>query len=633
MKQFQAPHRPPVTPRPKALWRLGAHRFRKEEDGVMVGFSVFLIIMMITIGGIGADIMLAEMRRTQLQHTLDRAILAAADLDQTRPAQDVVEDYFDKAGVAHTLNEVTVSQSINHRTVSATAEIESNLVYSTIGRDFKTLIPSTPAPTMDTDYDGEPDHIAGGYTTAEVTALENSLPERTSVTIGASGTAEERIGNIEISLVLDVSGSMNNNSRLSNLKVAAKEFVQTMDDTTEDDTMSISIVPYAAQVATPDELMNALTTNGENPLANCLNFHAADYNEAFIDPYREYDQTLHATWSSSSYDRRPSNGHVDVNAYTDCRAESSRELTLIQNDTDALKTYIDNMFGSGNTSIDTGMKWGTALLDPAFQPVVSSMIDSTASDSGSISNVFEGRPYDYGSNESLKIVVLMSDGQNTRQHYVNDNYRLGNSNVWYNEQEDFYSLYLGQDEGDDDNDGITDEPIYFWPDDGVFRNHAYGEGTYEVTEKVNSDICKSYRKNGTCKRYKKIKKTITVSEPGEAEVISYADLWARTTPKYVADVLYAPLMGQDAARSAWYYPVIDDVGYGTKDARTRSVCEAAKDNGIIVYTIGFEAPNAARVVLQDCASSDSHYFDVQGLEIRDAFAAIATSIRQLRLIQ
>jgi hypothetical protein len=124
-----------------------------------------------------------------------------------------------------------------------------------------------------------------------------------------------------------------------------------------------------------------------------------------------------------------------------------------------------------------------------------------------------------------------------------------------------------------------------------------------------------------------------VNEPGEAKVLSYADLWAYTTPKYVADNIYGPLMGESAARNEWYYPVIDDVGYGTKDARTRSVCEAAKEQGVIVFAIGFEAPDAARVVLKDCASSDSHYFDVQGLEIRDAFAAIATSIRQLRLIQ
>ena len=61
----------------------------------------------------------------------------------------------------------------------------------------------------------------------------------------------ESIGNVEISLVLDVSGSMRNNNRLVNLKRAAKEFVQTMDDNTEDGKMSISIVPYSTQVSMP----------------------------------------------------------------------------------------------------------------------------------------------------------------------------------------------------------------------------------------------------------------------------------------------------------------------------------------------------------------------------------------------
>lgn len=619
MKQYQALISRQLSARQKAKLLWNARRFQHEEDGVMVGFSIILVIMMITIGGIGADIMLAEMRRTQLQHTLDRAILAAADLDQIRPADEVVEDYFTKSGVQHTLNEVVVDQSINHRTVTANAAVESNMVYSTVGRNVKSLWPNRPA--------------NGTYTQAEIDALEGTIDHGPTFNLAAAGTAEERIGNIEISMVLDVSGSMNNNSRLSNLRVAAKEFLQTMADTTEEDTLSISIVPYAAQVSAPDEVMNALTTNGSNPVANCLNFDAADYQETSLSPSKEYDRTLHSTWSSSAYDNRPHNQVVSINAYTDCRAESSREFTLVQNDTEALKNYIDNMFGSGNTSIDTGMKWGTALLDPAFQPVVSSMIDSSNADSGAVPQIFEGRPFAYGNHESLKIVVLMSDGQNTRQHFVTDNYRTGNSNVWYNAQEDYYSLYLGQDEGDDDNDGIYNEPIYFWPEDGVFRNHAYGEGTYETTEVVQTDECKSYRRNGSCKRYKKITKTVTVNEPGEANVLSYANLWAYTTPRYVADYLYAPLMGQSAARNAWYYPVMDDVAYGTKDTRTRSICNAAKQNGIIVYTIGFEAPSAARVVLQDCASSDSHFFDVDGLEIRDAFAAIATSIRQLRLVQ
>jgi hypothetical protein len=34
-----------------------------------------------------------------------------------------------------------------------------------------------------------------------------------------------------------------------------------------------------------------------------------------------------------------------------------------------------------------------------------------------------------------------------------------------------------------------------------------------------------------------------------------------------------------------------------------------------------------------CASSDAHYYDVEGVEITDAFASIARTINQLRLIQ
>ena len=92
-------------------------------------------------------------------------------------------------------------------------------------------------------------------------------------------------------------------------------------------------------------------------------------------------------------------------------------------------------------------------------------------------------------------------------------------------------------------------------------------------------------------------------------------------------------MNDSEANDDWYYGVRKYVGSSTKDARTQAICDAAKAEGIIVFTIGFEAPSAGQSVLQNCASSASHYFDVDGLEIADAFAAIAASIRQLRLTQ
>ena len=70
-----------------------------------------------------------------------------------------------------------------------------------------------------------------------------------------------------------------------------------------------------------------------------------------------------------------------------------------------------------------------------------------------------------------------------------------------------------------------------------------------------------------------------------------------------------------------------------KNSRTKAICDAAKARNIIVFTIGFEAPSDGQAVLRDCASSIAHYFDVNGLEITDSFASIASSIRKLRLTQ
>ena len=53
----------------------------------------------------------------------------------------------------------------------------------------------------------------------------------------------------------------------------------------------------------------------------------------------------------------------------------------------------------------------------------------------------------------------------------------------------------------------------------------------------------------------------------------------------------------------------------------------------MVFAIGFEAPQRGLDAMENCASSPSHYFDVAGVEISDAFNSIARTITQLRLTQ
>jgi len=69
------------------------------------------------------------------------------------------------------------------------------------------------------------------------------------------------------------------------------------------------------------------------------------------------------------------------------------------------------------------------------------------------------------------------------------------------------------------------------------------------------------------------------------------------------------------------------------DSLLSNVCDAAKEQNIVIWSIGFEVTEHGANVMRDCASSPSHYFGVEGVEIKDAFEAIARQINQLRLTQ
>jgi Flp pilus assembly protein TadG len=558
------------------------NRFAKDEGGAILAISIYFLLLIIMVAGIGIDMMQFERDRTNLQSTLDRAVLAAADLDQTLDPEAVVADYFDKAGLSEFLVSVDVDDGLGYRVVSAVASTEVKTQFMRL-----TGVDTLVAP--------------------------------------ATATAEERIDGVEISLVLDVSGSMGSNSRLTNLKVAARDFIDTMMANSEEGKVSISIVPYATQVSAPQYLFDELTVSQEHNYSRCVNFTEADFTTPTMDINTEMQRTMHFD-KRETWDGRDNDPMETVRLPT-CEDDPSREMMVLQNNASALKTFISGFFADGNTSIDVGMKWAAALLDPSMNPVVENLIEG-----GDVSADFTGRPHAYDDGETIKVIVLMTDGKNTSQYFVEDEFRDGNSNIWWNDEEEEYSVYVGLDVDDQDNDGITLESLFYWPFDNSWQDHAYGEGNYEET--TYDRECDSYHWNGSCRYYTTVATgTTIVDEPGSAEIVTYPELWARTSLKWNARYNYKPWMGESAAYDDWYYDVYGYYGSTTKNARTKSICDAAKNKSVLIYTIAFEAPSEGEVVLKDCASSVSHFFSVDGVEIVNAFDAIASSIRQLRLTQ
>ena len=92
-----------------------------------------------------------------------------------------------------------------------------------------------------------------------------------------------------------------------------------------------------------------------------------------------YDQTVHFDpWTDENDyfdigDDVPD--HICPNGANDDDGDD-RHIKAWSTNKSQLKTYIDGLIATGNTSTDIGVKWGAALLDPSTQSVLDSMISS-----------------------------------------------------------------------------------------------------------------------------------------------------------------------------------------------------------------------------------------------------------------
>ncbi len=363
-----------------------AKRFAQDEEGGVIIMTLVLLVTMLVLGGMAVDFMRFENERAQLQSVSDRAVLAAASLDQDLDSKEVVEDFFEKAGYGENIiGEPDASDVNGTRSVSVDSAIDVNTFYlRLIGID--------------------------------------------ELTAPAQSAAVEGTGNIEISLILDISGSMgsrvaseDNKTRMQLLQAAAKDFVDDILLPEYRNQISINLITYSDQVRIGNDLFNALTTtpkvfqdvNGLGEVVAthtnntpCIQFEPilppnwastgdlpmGDFGTLEFDTDRTWVQLADASWSGNSSTICPSNADSAI-------------IPLSQN-ADELKDAIDALAPTRTTAIHIGMKWGVSLLDPSMRELLE--------DVASVDEAFQGvRPSEYGGgSNTIKYVILMTDGQN-----------------------------------------------------------------------------------------------------------------------------------------------------------------------------------------------------------------------------
>ena len=589
-------------------------RFWREESGMVTPLVLIFIFLMMITGGIAVDLMRFEWRRVEVQNTLDRATLSVANLTQVIARSDqypteqahaeaLVQDYFTKARLPDNLTSVVLDEGLNYRIVQARADVVSP-------NFFMSLL---------------------------------NIPQLAAVN---ASTAEQRTTNIEIALVLDVSASMYNDiSRITNLKVAAKDFVDAVLSESNRNLISLSLVPYNGQVNLGPELFAQYNVTHKHGTADnyCVDLPLDTYNSTSISRLVALPQVPFADSYSSttqSYDRTTILGHTmntqrNLRSNIWCTNTPGNYVRVHNNNPTQLKAQIDALVPIGATSINLGMKWGTNLLDPATQPVVAAL-----SNRGIVPAVFANRPAPFSDRETTKIVVLMTDGEHFEQERFNDtSYRTGESPIFRASSDQNMSIFHQYRMSDS-----TNRCKPFWvPHYRSGSSGTYGEwharpwnGTAPAT-----NLCFSNSSSTTLTGY---------TLPTGVSRLNWEQVWPVARVQWVAWELYARAISgttnnttsqnnRISTFNTWMANFRSLTPTTTMDSQLSSLCTRAKETGIEVYGIAFEAPSGAQTLLRNCSSTpkSKYYFNVTadgtGIDIRSAFRSIASTLSKLRLTQ
>ncbi|PIB24693.1 hypothetical protein BFP76_05785 [Amylibacter kogurei] len=608
-------------------------RFKDDESGSFILFVLFLFVSLFVFGGMAVDIARYENTRVRLQTTLDSAIFAVAVSNSDESDETVFNDFFAKSGLS---------------------------------KD-----------EMNADWDIDPGATPGefiAWASADSNNLFLSLYGISKFDVDASASIEQEIGDIEISLVVDVSASMSG-TRIQRLRTAVIDFATDVFANPNAD-VSVSIIPFDYQTSAGPAILDAWAAvpdqalSVENILSDCIDLDRGTFVDGFgVNP----DQIVGGDYSvtaltedlaaglpttlqragefrdrSSAWlfgDTRGDSGFnwnrdniasLGNNNYIldlvgqghdnptcrhtidpDTGNSSENSILPFADNVGAVTTYINNLQAEGSTAGDLGIKWGLALLDPTFRPTVDQMITN-----GDVDPVFAGRPHDYTEAGTMKVIVHLSDGANTLHQALKDEYRSGPSGVYWHEETQTYSVKRKT---------------------GPYKNRYFCASGKEALPVLPS-LCDIAGITGNAKNSPLTHSPIpwgSLPIVSEARQLDMEELTRRFSIPDIIDLFY----GMDGIEAE---DMVEGDGEYTggvwqspeADARMLSVCSLARGlkdpdrNNFLLFTIGFEVPagGLAERALKGCVNNDDAFYEPASNDnLSETFRGIAAAISKLRL--
>ena len=606
-----------------AKLRAGALAFRRDEEGAVAIMTAATLVGAVIILGGAVDVYRFEMLRKKAQNTLDRGVLAAAALNQEVEPEAMVRSYMKSAGL----------------------ELPQDTKFHiTKEKGYRSI-------KVDTSFD------------LPLTFLR--LAKQDEWTVPISSTAEERERNIEVSLVLDVSGSMRfavsgkSQRRIDALRPAAADFIRTiMTGDEAKERTSVSIVPYAGQVNMGRAMFDHLGIERKHGFSSCVHFGKDDFTFGMPD-FDDLDQVGHFTkWNYHDkpfkHDEKGKKWEVDERGWfadpkgkgpligepwwcpDDPHAYVTAPYDLLSWN-DASLSYDGKGLLTNTTGADVHLKYkderhnSTKWQDVDFRlPAKHSLVVQEGGPGGDLfDHVTTCAVVDSADD---RICDLKKKANNEPKTW-GDAFDLRDIGVDFDATSITYlsnneKELVGAIEGMHLYDGTGTANALRW---GLLLLDPAFQPTFS-SALTNGVVHDNYKADGS-RPDDFAERPAAFNEPN--------------TYKYVVLMTDGRITDQfeiDDGNTAAYHDLSSVKRYSnggksyTSSNVTKqfeSMCEEAKENNVIVFTIGFDlggsANSSTRATLQDCASSRSHYFNVEDGDIDAAFDAIAASIQKVRL--
>ena len=200
---------------------------------------------------------------------------------------------------------------------------------------------------------------------------------------------------VELSMVLDITGSMNSNNKLADLKVAAKDVIDELyNGSISEDGVRIALAPYSASVNAGD-LASAVTNVPSTTTWDWAGYRWQCKDTAGVD---QDTCVVERQGANAATDAAPVGPDKLPNVASPAPANyfcpASTVLGLQgKSQKDVVKNTIDTYVAAGGTAGHIGTAWGWYLLSPEWAGVLGS-----------------SAPKAYGQDDVNKSMIIMTDG-------------------------------------------------------------------------------------------------------------------------------------------------------------------------------------------------------------------------------